>query len=421
MRSAFLTIGVAVVLTLPLTSAHAVGVGPSANHAEAGDGGVLVTDLARDGDRAVRIAPGLTFREFTRPGPVVGQILYANLTEATLHPTYLSAATVTTRLRLTRQARRAGAVAGVNGDFFDIGSTGAPLGVGMADGTLIHGLATGWNRAVGFDTDGPGAAARLARIRLRGTIRLPDGTTLAPTNLNSPRIAKGGLAIYTPRWGSEDRSQVVNGPRLRRIRDAVERAGESVRVRRDRGGGAPARAPRVELELTHGIVTERRSDPGGVVTPGTRVLLGVGAGARALADVKVGDPVEMDYRPASPVDAEVAITGNVIMLRDGRFVGPPSDRHPRTAVGISADGTRVWLVTVDGRSNASVGMTYARLANLLRSLGADDALNLDGGGSTTMVARMPGDNAVSVRNNPSDGAQRPVPNGLGFVTTAGRG
>jgi Phosphodiester glycosidase len=418
MRSAFLTIAVTIVLTLPLTSAHAIGVGPSANHPAAGVGGALATARSDDADRAVRIAPGLTLREFTRPGPVEGQILYADLTETTLHPTYLSAATLTTRLRLTRHARRAGAVAGVNGDFFDIGSTDAPLGVGMAGGALIHGLATGWNRAVGFDTDGSGTTARLARIRLKGTIRLPDGTTLAPTNLNSPRIAKGGLAIYTPRWGSEDRSQVVNGPRLRRIRVATERSGESVRLRRDRG--AQPRAPRVELELTQGVVTERRSDPGGVVTPGTRVLLGVGAGARALADVRVGDPVEMDYRPASPIDAEVAITGNVIMLRDGAFVGPPSERHPRTAVGISADGTRVWLVTVDGRSNASVGMTYRRLASLLRSLGADDGLNLDGGGSTTMVARMPGDNAVSVRNNPSDGAQRPVPNGLGFVTTAGR-
>jgi peptidoglycan hydrolase-like protein with peptidoglycan-binding domain len=60
------------------------------------------------------------------------------------------------------------------------------------------------------------------------------------------------------------------------------------------------------------------------------------------------------------------------------------------------------------------------LANLMKSLGADDALNLDGGGSTTMVAQMPGDDAPSVRNAPSDGVQRPVPNGLGFVTAAPR-
>jgi peptidoglycan hydrolase-like protein with peptidoglycan-binding domain len=78
----------------------------------------------------------------------------------------------------------------------------------------------------------------------------------------------------------------------------------------------------------------------------------------------------------------------------------------------------MWLVVVDGRSSSSVGMTYVELATFMKSLGADDALNLDGGGSTTMVARMPGATGVSVRNTPSDGAQRPVPNGVGFVSTA---
>ncbi|ROT31865.1 hypothetical protein EF879_15540 [Micromonospora sp. HM5-17] len=78
----------------------------------------------------------------------------------------------------------------------------------------------------------------------------------------------------------------------------------------------------------------------------------------------------------------------------------------------------MWLVVVDGRSTTSVGMTYVELANYMRSLGADDAINLDGGGSSTLVARMPGATSVSVRNTPSDGSQRAVPNGLGFVSTA---
>jgi hypothetical protein len=93
-------------------------------------------------------------------------------------------------------------------------------------------------------------------------------------------------------------------------------------------------------------------------------------------------------------------------------------RNPRTAVGFSADGLKMWMVVVDGRATNSVGMTYVELANYMRSIGADDAINLDGGGSSTMVARMPGDSSVSVRNTPSDGTQRLVPNGIGFVSTA---
>ena len=60
-------------------------------------------------------------------------------------------------------------------------------------------------------------------------------------------------------------------------------------------------------------------------------------------------------------------------------------RHPRTAVGFSRDSTTLFLVTVDGRSTTSVGMTLVELATLMQELGAWDALNFDGGGSTTMV------------------------------------
>jgi phosphodiester glycosidase len=368
---------------------------------------------------ARQIAPGLTYREFARRGPVVGQILQADLTEPTLHPTYLHAGAVTAKATLTHHATRAGAVAAVNGDFFDIGATDAPLGVGLDDGRLINGPAIGWNRAAAFYHAGGGTHAGLDRIRLAGTIRLAGGKTLTATNLNSPRLAKGGIGIYTPQWGMESRSQVVRGPRLRQVWTRTMRTDESVRLPRA-GGRINARAMTTEVEVANGVVTDRSGAPGAAVAPGTRVLLGVGAGARALAGLRVGDEVSVSYRPTGTVQPSVGITGNVILLDDGAVVAPRSERQPRTAIGFSASGSRVWLVTVDGRSRASVGMTYVRLAKLLKSLGADEALNLDGGGSTTMVARMPGDNAVSVRNTPSDGAQRPVPNGIGFTTTARR-
>src|SRR4051794_12007029 len=68
-------------------------------------------DRATDPARAItKIAPGLTYREFTRRGPVVGQILKADLTVPSLHPTYLHSAAVTAKSRLTRHARHAGAV-----------------------------------------------------------------------------------------------------------------------------------------------------------------------------------------------------------------------------------------------------------------------------------------------------------------------
>jgi exopolysaccharide biosynthesis protein len=82
-------------------------------------------------------------------------------------------------------------------------------------------------------------------------------------------------------------------------------------------------------------------------------------------------------------------------------------RHPRTAIGWRADGHLV-LVTVDGRQpQKSVGMTIEELAKLMIELGCVEAMNLDGGGSTTMVIRN------KIANNPSDAAgERPVSDAL---------
>jgi exopolysaccharide biosynthesis protein len=80
-----------------------------------------------------------------------------------------------------------------------------------------------------------------------------------------------------------------------------------------------------------------------------------------------------------------------------------TDRHPRTAVGKLADG-RILFVTVDGRQpGVSVGMPLTELATLLIEFGATEAINLDGGGSTTMVIRN------KIVNKPSDATgERPV-------------
>ena len=82
-------------------------------------------------------------------------------------------------------------------------------------------------------------------------------------------------------------------------------------------------------------------------------------------------------------------------------------RHPRSAIGFSRDSSRVYLLTVDGRAENSVGTTLIELAALLRKLGAWEAMNFDGGGSTTMVV------GGKVVNAPSDAeGERAVGNAL---------
>lgn len=104
-------------------------------------------------------------------------------------------------------------------------------------------------------------------------------------------------------------------------------------------------------------------------------------------------------------DGRLEITGEEELFRDDILVG----RAPRTAIGIT-DDQKLLLVTVNGRQpNISVGMTLEELGNLLIELGAIQAMNLDGGGSTTMVIRD------FVLNLPSDGKERPVGNAIVVV------
>lgn len=95
------------------------------------------------------------------------------------------------------------------------------------------------------------------------------------------------------------------------------------------------------------------------------------------------------------------------------------ERAPRTAIAIDKTGKKVFMVTVDGRQKGySQGMSLKEFAEYLVKMGADRALNLDGGGSTTMATRKPGDFNVSLFNKPSDGRERSVSTSLLAVSTA---
>jgi hypothetical protein len=140
-------------------------------------------------------------------------------------------------------------------------------------------------------------------------------------------------------------------------------------------------------------------------------ILDRGGRTRLMFDRVTVDRRRRDYRAAlgsSTRDwarARHAVGGAGLLRLDGRDLtdwtqeqiaaGFDTTRHPRTMIG--EDGTSLWLVTVDGRQPAlSLGMSFTELQGLARRLGLRSALNLDGGGSTTMVV------GGTVVNHPSD-------------------
>ena len=118
-------------------------------------------------------------------------------------------------------------------------------------------------------------------------------------------------------------------------------------------------------------------------------------GAVEMREFKPGDP---------PPDVRLAVSGFTFILRDGKWCPQKKKdaRHPRTFFGLSQDRQTLFLVTVDGRQKGvSEGMTLQEGAELLFRLGAHDAINMDGGGSTTMV--LVRKNTPEIVNRPSGG------------------
>lgn len=325
------------------------------------------------------IAPGVELSSWTTNdarGPVRLHLLTVKWRTPGLSIDYANSGSVRQTAPLTSMLARDKAVAGVNGDFFDIGDTGAPLGIGKdLQRGLIHGRHSGWNNAFYVSHQGWPDIATLdvtARVKHRPKLRI--------TNVNSPFVYDDGIGVYTPAWGETAGYRVTEG-QTRKVRAVTLRDGR--------------------------VVGNTTRLPFGTRITG-KVLIGRGQGARALRRLERGDLVRVERTMAG----KMAITGNVFLLREG-IVRVVDDRelHPRTAIGIDRDTKTVLLLAVDGRSGRSRGYTMVELAETMMALGADEALNLDGGGSTTMAVRRPG-RPLGVVNRPSDGFQRSVANAV---------
>ncbi len=332
-----------------------------------------------------QVAPGVKFRRWfwkDARGPVRAQLLRIDLDRGfTLD--HLASRLVPKRDTPTRLVTRRGAIGGVNGDFFDIRDTGAPLGNarGRRSGLRSAAPAGDWTKSFWIEPDGH---ARIGRPHLQAHVR--GKPWLRIDHWNSPTVQPGNVGVYRSSWGWTGGRRVVDGQR-RNLREVVVRQG---RVRSNRPWLSMGR--RIKAGF---------------------VLVGRGRGANRLRSLRPGSRVRLDRHLSRR--AAVAISGSVILRKRGRD-NTIDDRemHPRTAIGIDRDTNRILLAVVDGRYRGSRGLTMKETSELMRRLGAEVALNLDGGGSSTMVARKP-NGRLAVMNRPSDGHQRRVPNALGVV------
>jgi hypothetical protein len=343
------------------------------------------------------VAPGVTLSSFDwyEPGDAGGWVRGDSLTVdlgAGTTVDYLSPGHVSDAAPVSQQATAKRAVAAVNGDFFDINNSNAPEGVGVESGKLVKSAETGHNRAIGIDAAGVG---RVMQVFFEGKVTLPSGTVRL-SQLNSAQIDTDGIGVFNPLWGT---------------------------YARDRGTQGASRT--AEAVVVNDTVTDVRTKPGNDPIPTNGyTLVGREKGADTVAALHVGDKVSVTYdeRTSDGSKPRAALGGNQLLIQNGQIVAPDDPLHPRTAVGFSQDGKKMFLLTVDGRQGAFLlGLNLKDLAAILKEMGAYNALNLDGGGSSTMVAREPGTADPRVQNTPSDGGERLVPNGLALYVPVGSG
>ncbi len=326
------------------------------------------------------VVPGVTFRQWDQldaRGSIRAYLLTIDPATPGLAIDYAASKSVRNTETVRDMVTRDHAIAGINGDFYDIFDTGAPLGLGVdLKRGIVHARKDGWNRAFYMKHGVPGIA------NLPMTAKVVQEPWMKIKHLNSPTIFDGQIGVYDYRWGPTAGYRVVDDQR------------EDVR----------------QVVIRKNVVVSSKP----TLTYGEKirglVLIGRGQGAADLGVLKKGERARVTWSVHR--NPEVAITGNKVLLLHGvSRVVDDRELHPRTAIGIDQDTGQILMLVVDGRQSFSRGYTMVELANLMTALGAEDALNLDGGGSSTMLGLRP-EGDVDVLNSPSDGFERRVANGL---------
>jgi len=296
-------------------------------------------------------------------------------------------------LRETTQAllSQAGAIGGVNADFFGLAGTHSlAFGPVIANGQLMS-ISSNLNQgpdefAAFFLDENNIPMLRYVTPRIWFTV---NGMELARV-VSINKVASFNRPVIINRQGMMDTTQIS------------------------------ARFPDLfKIVVDNGIVTSVTDQPVIVPENGFVVVMDGYHFSRYMPSFWIGMPAQYEVftdlgRDLSQI--QTAVGGGGLILQHGVTVNDTGTavpgRHPRTALGFTADWQYLILMTVDGRGH-SMGATHAEMANLLRLHGAFDAMHLDGGGSTTMVAQTSRDSNLEVVNRVSDGAQRRVINAIG--------
>ncbi len=345
---------------------------------------------------STKVGPGVVYyHEVRDSGPWQFDILKIDLTQSMLKletiksQDRLRAFERTSSMAARNDYEKHRVVGAINGDFYNT-SNGEPINTQVINGQILKN--PGSYVSVGFNGNNK---PMIDAMKFSGTVIAGDSTREI-NSVNGTR-SENYLVLYNPFFGNgTGTNQYGSEAVITPITNWV--VNDTVIV----------------------VVDTVRTGVGNILIPGGKaVLSGHGTASSFLVNnFHKGDTLKLalSLLPSLPKLMQ-SVGGNTRLVTDGAANPENGDRHPRTAVGFSKDSLTLYFFTVDGRqAGFSVGMSYKELGEYMIEWGVYQGINLDGGGSTTMVVRG------EVKNSPSDpGGERSVANSLQIISTAPTG
>lgn len=291
-----------------------------------------------------------------------------------------------------------GAIAGVNADFFGLtGSYSASFGPVLNDGELVSAgtsVNQGENQYASFFLD-ENNNPFFEYFKMNATFA-NDQKAIELASIN--KVTSMVFPIYFDRQAAETTSDLD-----KRFQDLVKFVVKDDVITYISGPGETVEVPE----------------------DGYLIVMSKDYRTNAANVFQVDDEIILDIQTSIDLDdMEIGFGGGGKLLIQGTDAPATSivagGRQPRTAFGVTQDGKCAIFMVVDGRGD-SIGASHGEMAAYMREYGAYDAMHLDGGGSSTMVAKTVEDADLTVRNTVSEGSERRVVNAVGIFQNAEKG
>lgn len=298
------------------------------------------------------------------------------------------------RDKVSTMVNKSGAIAAINGDYFNYKPLPSSMGTLINNGELISSpIEMAWSLPTFYLTNSDKAGIDYLDRKMVAT-NINKGNQVLINTVNKVTTEFDTVTLLNKNWGA-----ISIGKKFHQ--------------------------DLVEVLIVNNVVQERRVGGEAFNIPQTGDAYVLAVRNTALDHFSTGDEVHLELTTVPDVDGiKFAIGGGSIILKDGELSLTNINNkgnEPRSGIGINKEQTELILVTIDGRDASFKGVSQEMFGAILRELGAYNALNLDGGGSTTMAIKPADEDKASVVNKPSDGGERQVVNAVGVFSNAPTG